>query len=133
MVEFVPCSECLSEYSSAENRRFHSQTIACSNCGPRLSLLDREGNNIESDEQALSTAIHFLKQRKIIAIKGVGGFQLIADATNSQAVGELRLRNQRPEKPFALMVENLANAKELCQINNTEQQALLSPASPMCC
>lgn len=131
MAEFAPCAECLSEYSSAENRRFHSQTIACPNCGPQLSLLDGEGNVMEATEQALSSAIQLLKQGKIIAIKGVGGFQLIADAANPQAVEALRLRKQRPEKPFALMVENLESAKELCQINRTEQQALISSASPI--
>jgi hydrogenase maturation protein HypF len=131
MAGFAPCSECLSEYSSAENRRFHSQTIACPDCGPQLSLLDSDGNSLYQCEQALSKAIHFLKQGKIIAIKGVGGFQLLADATNSQVVGELRFRKQRPEKPFALMVENLASAKELCQINKTEQQTLTSQASPI--
>jgi hydrogenase maturation protein HypF len=131
MAEFSPCSECLSEYSSPENRRFHSQTIACPNCGPQLNLLDKHGNIVESQEQALSKTILFLKQGKIIAIKGVGGFQLIVDATNSRAVRELRIRKQRSEKPFALMVECLERAKELCQINITEQQALISHVSPI--
>ena len=131
MAEFTACSECRSEYSSPENRRFHSQTIACPNCGPQLSLLDSDGNCIYQFEQALSKVIQLLKQGKIIAIKGVGGFQLVADATNSQAVEELRLRKQRPAKPFALMVENLASAKKLCQINKTEELALISHASPI--
>lgn len=131
MAEFTVCSECQLDYSSPENRRFHSQTIACPNCGPQLSLLDNDGNSLFQYEQALSKAIEFLKQGKIIATKGVGGFQLVTDATNSQAVEELRLRKQRPAKPFALMVENLASAKKLCQINKTEERALISHASPI--
>ena len=131
MAKFIPCSECLSEYSSDENRRFHSQTIACSVCGPQLNFLDKSGNKIAQGEKVLTEAIDCLKQGKIIAIKGVGGFQLIVDASNSNAVKQLRLRKQRPEKPFALMVKNLASAKLLCQISRTEELALTSYASPI--
>ncbi len=131
MAKFSACEICLIEYSSAENRRFHSQTIACPVCGPQLNFLDKSGNKIVQGEKALTEAIDCLKQGKIIAIKGVGGFQLIVDASNSNAVKQLRLRKQRPEKPFALMVKNLASAKLLCQISKTEELALTSYASPI--
>ncbi len=131
MAKFSACEICLIEYSSAENRRFHSQTIACPVCGPQLNFLDKSGNKIVQGEKALTEAIDCLKQGKIIAIKGVGGFQLIVDASNSNAVKQLRLRKQRPEKPFALMVKNLASAKLLCQISRREELALTSYASPI--
>lgn len=131
MAGFVACSECQTEYSSPENRRFHSQTIACSNCGPQLSLIDNNGNQIKQGEQALKAAIETLKLGKIVAIKGVGGFQLVADATDEEVVRKLRLRKQRPAKPFAIMVENLANAQTLCHISLTEQQALTAYSSPI--
>ncbi len=131
MATFSACKNCLADYSSPENRRFHSQTIACSSCGPQLNLIDNSGNKIALAEKALIKTIDYLKQGKIIAIRGVGGFQLMVDASNSNAVKQLRLRKQRPEKPFALMVKNLASAKLLCQISKTEELAFTSYASPI--
>jgi len=131
MEKFSACPECLSDYSSSENRRFHSQTIACRHCGPQLSFIDKKGIKLEQGELALTRAIECLKQGKIIAIKGVGGFQLLVDASNAQAVEQLRLRKLRAEKPFALMVKNLESARELCEISELEQQTLISYASPI--
>ena len=131
MNKFNACSVCLNEYSSPENRRFHSQIIACPNCGPQLSLLDSTGDVLLTETQALSKTVELLGQGKIIAIKGVAGFQLLADATNSDVVERLRLRKHRPEKPFALMVADINSAKALCDINCIEAQALQSYESPI--
>ncbi len=131
MTEFSACKHCLSDYSSPENRRFHSQTIACPLCGPQLNLLDHSGNNIALAGDALQKAVDCLKQGKIVAVKGVGGFQFLVDACHSDAVNRLRTRKRRPEKPFAMMVNNLAGAKLLCKISKIEKQALTSHATPI--
>ena len=131
MAGFSVCEGCMAEYGNAENRRFHSQTIACKACGPQLNLLDKQGDSVEKGNQALNQAVEYLKQGEIVAIKGVGGFQLLVDATNYRAVETLRIRKQRAEKPFALLVKNLERAKNLCQISDVEAQALMSYESPI--
>ena len=124
MADFIACSRCEAEYKEPNNRRFHSQTIACPDCGPQLT-------QVGWALPTLRMAINYLKQGKIIALKGVGGFQLIVDATNHEAIERLRLRKQRLHKPFALLVETLAEAQLLCQINSIEQQVLKSHQSPI--
>ncbi|MDP1772655.1 MAG: carbamoyltransferase HypF [Methylobacter sp.] len=131
MAAFKPCRDCEQDYHNIDNRRFHAQTIACPNCGPSLSLLDDSGKLLTKKHDALVTAIEQLQNGKIVAIKGIGGYQLLVDATNRQAVERLRLRKHRPQKPFALMVADLAIAQQLCMINTLEQQALTSAAAPI--
>ncbi len=118
MASFKMCSRCENEYSDAENRRFHAQTIACAECGPRLSLpVDK-----------ITTQ---LQRGMILAIKGLSGFHLLCDATNEAAVKRLRQRKQRPEKPLAVMVANIASAKQLAHINDKEAQLLQSQQRPI--
>jgi len=129
MENFSPCSCCHADYQNPKDRRFHSQTIACPDCGPQLTLINNKTNL--SLNSPLLTVIKLLKQGEIIALKGVGGFQLIVDANNNQAIERLRLKKQRPYKPFALLVNNIAEAQLLCQIKTSEQQSLSSYASPI--
>jgi len=131
MAAFKPCPACAQDYQAIDNRRFHAQTIACPNCGPNLSLLDESGNLLAEKHDALREAIGQLQNGKIVAIKGIGGYQLLVDATNREAVERLRLRKHRPQKPFALMVADLGTAQRLCKINALEQQALSSAAAPI--
>lgn len=131
MAAFNVCRDCGQDYQAIDNRRFHAQTIACPNCGPYLSLLDESGNLLTEKHDALLAAIEQLRAGKIIAIKGIGGYQLLVDATNRQAIERLRLRKHRPQKPFALMVADLATAQQLCVIDTLEQQALTSSAAPI--
>jgi len=131
MAAFHICRECGQDYQAINNRRFHAQTIACPNCGPSLSLLDESGNFLAEKHDALITAIDLLRAGKIVAIKGIGGYQLLVDATNRHAVERLRLRKHRPQKPFALMVADLATAQQLCMINALEQEALSSASAPI--
>ena len=131
MAAFKPCPACEQDYQAIDNRRFHAQTIACPNCGPGLSLLDESGNLLAEKHEALREAIRHLQNGKIVAIKGIGGYQLLVDATNQDAVDRLRLRKSRPQKPFALMVADLTTAQQLCDINALEQQALCSAAAPI--
>lgn len=130
MAGFKYCADCEHEYQAVDNRRFHAQTIACPNCGPALQLLDHEGNTL-AENDVLLAAGDYLCAGKILAVKGIGGFQLLVDATNQDAIERLRIRKHRPQKPFALMVADLAVAQALCFINDSEQQALSSYAAPI--
>jgi len=131
MATFTPCADCLQEYRMPDSRRFYAQTIACPNCGPQIKLLSDNGQYIASGEQALSQTIQQLQDGKIVAIKGIGGYQLVVDATNEKAVRRLRDKKQRPKKPLAVIVKNLSTAKQLCIIHELEQQALTSPSAPI--
>jgi len=131
MAGFVMCADCERDYRSAGNRRFHAQTLACPNCGPVLNLLDPAGKRLAERDDALLAANQYLRKGKIVAVKGIGGFQLWVDAANQAAIERLRVKKHRPQKPFALMVTDLAAAQELCSINDLERQALTSTAAPI--
>ena len=131
MATFALCDDCKQEYLDANNRRFHAQTLACPVCGVQLSFWDEKGLVLAEKDAALNMAVEQLHAGKIVAMKGIGGFQLLVDATNYDAVNRLRNRKKRPMKPFALMVENLAAAQKLCHISEHEKTALTSPAAPI--
>ncbi|MBT3478318.1 MAG: carbamoyltransferase HypF [Candidatus Marinimicrobia bacterium] len=131
MAKFKMCTQCQSEYDDPENRRFHAQPNACPNCGPQLSFWNNSGTEIAQKLDALIWTIDEICQGKIIALKGLGGFQLICDARNSVAVNTLRKRKNRPAKPFALMVKNLQMASSLCEMDPNEISILTSPEKPI--
>ncbi len=131
MVEFKLCADCQNEYQTMDNRRFHAQTLACEKCGIQLRFLDNVGRVLAEKDAALKCAVEQLKAGKIVAVKGIGGYQLLVDATNQNAVERLRERKKRPMKPFALMVSNLAAAQSVCEISELEQTALTSSAAPI--
>ena len=131
MAEFELCEDCMHDYQNMTNRRFHAQTLGCEKCGVQLVFCDELGNVLAKKDAALKLAVEQLKAGKIVALKGIGGFQLLVDATNQEAVERLRERKKRPMKPFALMVQNLAQAQTLCEISEREQAALISPAAPI--
>ena len=131
MADFKHCPICQQEYTSPDNRRFHAQTIACSSCGPQLGFHDAEGLKLASEEQALTQTVQALEQGHIVALQGIGGFQLLVDAENPLAVERLRARKHRPHKPFALLVENLAAAETLCVIDESARTVLCSSAAPI--
>lgn len=129
--EFPLCPACLAEYQNPADRRFHAQTIACHDCGPQLGFHDVQGNILQDNPPALTAAITELKNGKIVAVKGVGGFQLLVDATNEQAVLRLRQRKHRISKPFALMVSSLVQAENLAVLSDRERRVLTSAAAPI--
>jgi len=131
MKNFEMCDECFSEYENPLNRRFHAQPIACPNCGPHITLLNNKGNFISTHETALEQTVELIKDRKIIALKGLGGFQLIADAGNNDVVNRLRKRKQRDEKPFALMFPSIDSIKDACFVSDFEERLLCSPEAPI--
>lgn len=129
MLEFPLCQTCEQEYSTVTNRRFHAEPLACEVCGPALSYC-AAGERVECNEVALSAAINAIKQGKIIAVKGVGGYHLMCDANNPQAIQRLRQRKRRPHKPLAVMGTEPQLA-ELVVLDQTTLQALHSPARPI--
>lgn len=131
MNQFTMCSECQQEYKNPANRRFHAQPNACPQCGPHLELWDIKGNCLAKFDDAIKETITLIKQGNILAIKGLGGFHLVVDAGNSSAVKKLRLRKNRPHKPFALMYANLEQIKQDCFVSPLEEKTLLSSASPL--
>ncbi len=122
MASFPMCEKCLTEYKDPFDRRFHAQPNACPVCGPHLTLLNEKHEVIEGD--AISNTVAALKEGKIVAIKGLGGFHLACDAQNASAVYRLRERKKRDEKPFALMLANVVSAEKFVNIN-CEEKALL--------
>lgn len=131
MKTFEMCNECRKEYEDPMNRRFHAQPTACHDCGPQLSLLNEFGKTISHKQTSLVQSINLIRDGKIIALKGLGGFQLIADATNDDAIKELRRRKHREEKPFALMFPDLDSIKNVCEVSEAEERVLTSPESPI--
>ena len=131
MRDFTMCEACQKEYEDPENRRFHAQPNACPECGPHVELWSESGSVLASHHQAIELAVERVKDGNIVALKGLGGFQLLADATNDTAVLRLRKRKHREEKPLALMVPSLKSAREICAISKNEQALLTSAEAPI--
>ena len=130
MAKFRMCPRCQKEYDEPLDRRFHAQPNACPVCGPRLELCDSHGSPLPTADP-LRSAVALLKDGKILAIKGLGGFLLACDARSEAAVQELRRRKVRPDKPFAVMLADLADARIHCRVSQEEERLLLSPESPI--
>lgn len=128
---FTMCPQCEAEYKNPLNRRFHAQPNACPVCGPHLELWDCQGNILAVDSQALNYTVKAIREGKIVAVKGLGGFHLMVDATNETAVEQLRSRKRRGDKPFALMYPSLELIKKDCFVNSAEEKLLYSPESPI--
>jgi len=131
MKTFTMCPECRREYEDPMNRRFHAQPNACPVCGPRMELWDTSGRIVAENLQAMLEAAEAIRNGKVVAVKGLGGFHLLVDASNDDAVARLRERKHREEKPFALMYHSLQRIKEDCQVSELEERLLLSPESPI--
>ncbi len=129
MAPFAMCAACRAEYEDPASRRFHAQPNACPVCGPRLELRAATGEAVA--EEPLAASVALLRAGRIVAVKGMGGYQLAVDATNEAAVAELRRRKQRDEKPFALMVPDLATAASLVRLSPTEERLLAGPERPI--
>jgi hydrogenase maturation protein HypF len=127
---FQMCSECQAEYDDPLDRRFHAQPNACPKCGPQVELVDNQGNLV-TDSNPIAVASQFLKEGKIVAVKGLGGFLLACDATNEAVVRTLRQRKKRPSKPLAIMVATLEEAKKHCYVSSEDEKLLTSPQSPI--
>jgi hydrogenase maturation protein HypF len=148
MRAFRMCAQCQAEYEDPANRRFHAQPNACPACGPHLWLVDRTGATVATsvplgaqgttkvvttsrDSDVIREASRLLQEGAILALKGLGGFHLACDATNQDAVRQLRERKHRPSKPFAVMVATLSEVERHCAVTAAEASLLTSPSSPI--
>jgi hydrogenase maturation protein HypF len=131
MRAFEMCAACRKEYDDPRNRRFHAQPNACPECGPSLVLWDSAGTVIASRDDALSEAANAVREGAILALKGLGGFQLVVDGRSEEAVVRLRERKHRDEKPLALMYPSLDVVKADCVVSEAEEHLLTSPESPI--
>jgi hydrogenase maturation protein HypF len=135
MAAFSMCPACLVEYENPADRRFHAQPIACHICGPRVTLSRSDGRPIALDsitflDQA-DAVCSLLHKGHVVAIQGLGGYQLACDATSEESVARLRERKRRERKPFALMARDLDVIRRYCIVSELEAEALCSPAAPI--
>lgn len=129
MKVFPMCPACQREYDNPTDRRFHAQPNACPVCGPQVTLQNIEGQISQGDP--IAKAIELLRQGKILAIRGVGGFHLAVDPRNEMALAELRRRKGRVQKPFALMAKNIETIRRYCFVSEKEAAALCDRARPI--
>ncbi len=129
MAGFAMCAACLAEYQDPASRRFHAQPNACPVCGPQLQLIDGDGRQLPGDP--LAETVKLLAQGAIVAVKGIGGYHLAADAANSTVVRELRKRKRRDEKPFAVMAPDLEVVEQFAEISPAEARLLSGVERPV--
>jgi hydrogenase maturation protein HypF len=130
MSGFEMCPECRHEYENPLDRRFHAQPVACPQCGPQV-WFEKDQQIIGKEENAIHIAREWLRNGRILAIKGLGGYHLACDASNDQAVNSLRDRKKRSDKPFALMAFDLETIERHCRVNEEEAKLLSSPQHPI--
>jgi len=131
MNPFDMCGDCRQEYEDPANRRFHAQPNACPACGPHMELWDHRGGILEFHQGALAQAVKYIKEGKVVAVKGIGGFHLMVDAYNESAVYALRKRKSRGRKPFAVMFPSGPLVGHYCDVSCEEQALLESSQSPI--
>jgi hydrogenase maturation protein HypF len=129
MKKFKMCKKCRTEYENPENRRFHAQPNACEDCGPHLEFLDSKEKKVKGNP--IDKAVRFLKEGKIVAVKGLGGFHLACDAEDKKAIEILRERKKRPYKPLALMAKNISIISKFVHLSSEEKELLQSPRAPI--
>jgi hydrogenase maturation protein HypF len=128
---FVMCELCQAEYENPEDRRFHAQPNACPQCGPHVEFWTPDGHCVGSHTQALDAAVAALRNKQIIAVKGLGGYHLMVDARDQASVSHLREIKHRSEKPFATMFPSLEMIQAVCEVSALEKELLCSPQAPI--
>ena len=131
MKSFVMCEACQREYDDPLDRRFHAQPNACPACGPRLALVDAGGGVIAATGAALADAVGAIREGRIVAVKGLGGFHLLVRADDDAAVQRLRTLKHREEKPFAVMFPSLTDVERAVVVSAAERRLLQSPECPI--
>jgi hydrogenase maturation protein HypF len=136
MSEFPLCAHCEAEYRDPVDRRFHAEPVACSRCGPHLTFSSDDGECIDTTGDALARAVHAIGSGQIVAVKGIGGYHLVCDAINEQAVADLRARKQRPHKPLAVMFpvageDGLDFARQYVSFTAAEAAIAAGPIRPI--
>ncbi len=130
MAAFEMCADCAREYADPADRRFHAQPVCCPACGPTLSYVT-PGRDTVRRESALRAARTLLRDGGVLAVKGIGGYHLACDVRNDAAVAELRRRKRRGDKPFAVMVPDLATARRIAEVDEPAERVLCGPQRPI--
>jgi len=130
MTGFTLCGDCAEEYTDPDNRRFHAQPNACPKCGPTVELMDAQGRRILTTDPIVEAA-NLLRQGFIVAVKGMGGYQLACSGIDEDVVSRLRNRKHRWDKPFALMAKDMRQVRQLCQVSLDEETLLTSVRNPI--
>lgn len=131
MARFPLCPACEAEYRDPADRRFHAQPTACTACGPTAWYSDAQGQRLGTDSGAIEAAARALLAGQIVAVKGLGGYQLLGRADRSEVVQSLRTRKHRPSKPLAVMVPSLCWAERLARLSAAEIELLTAPTNPI--
>ncbi len=131
MSNFPLCKSCQLEYEDPQNRRYHAQPISCKECGPQLELIIKDEELKVKEDMIFSKLAQLLKDGKIGAIKGIGGFHIICDATDTEVIEKLRTFKNRPTKPFAMMCKDLEQIQTIGEMNTLEKKLLISKEAPI--
>ena len=136
MARFALCEACVTEYSTPTDRRFHAEPLACPACGPQVALEQRQHPTLTMTDEALLRAVQLLESGAVLAVKGIGGYHLMCDASQPAAVAKLRARKRRPHKPLAVLfpqrgVDGLDEVREHVLLDVSAGEALLSAARPI--
>ncbi len=135
MAAFPMCEACLGEYREPSNRRFHAEAIACHTCGPKAKLVRLDGRAVSFDQHSMLDDVDavcgLMQKGEIVAIKGIGSYQLACDATRDDVVARLRLLKRRDAKPFALMARDLDIIRRYCAVGDEDERLLASPEAPI--
>ncbi|MFW3412400.1 carbamoyltransferase HypF [Aliarcobacter butzleri] len=131
MNDFKLCKKCEDEYKNPLNRRYHAQPVACEDCGPNMTLYNINNSILSYNIKAIEQTANLIKDGYIIAVKGIGGFHIVCDATNDKVVNKLREIKNRPNKPFAVMFNGINSIKQYTNINYQEEEILTSKEKPI--
>ena len=131
MAPFKMCVNCQNEYKDPINRRFHAEPICCNDCGPKLDLLSNIGEKICDNDEAINHTRELVKEGALIAVKGIGGFNIICDAKNCNSVNRVRQLKQRPHKPLAIMIKNITVVKKYFYVSEEEERELIGSKKPI--
>jgi hydrogenase maturation protein HypF len=133
---FRLCPECESEYQDPADRRFHAEPVACPQCGPQLTFEENNQADVRDTSEALAAALRSLRDGKIVAVKGIGGYHLVCDARDPAAIATLRQRKQRPDKPLAVMfpvdgMDGLDFVRRYVMLQDAEAELVAGPMRPI--
>lgn len=131
MHPFIMCDACQAEYTNPLDRRYHAQPISCPNCGPTLTLKNMNDDVIAHNHDAIKQLADLIQKGHIVAMKGMGGFHLMCDATNDTTLAALRERKRRPTKPFAVMFKDIASLEDVCVLSEGEKEGVTSLLRPI--
>ena len=131
MADFILCDKCEEEYKNPSNRRYHAQPVACEKCGPSLKLYNQNSINIYNNIEAIKETANLIDKGHIFAIKGLGGFHLVCDATNDETIKRLRNLKCRPNKPYAVLFKDIKSIKDYTLLTSKEEEVLNSKEKPI--